>query len=115
MGLTVHQVKSLKHLARCKHAKKRTHLLREGGAPMQKTLRECAHNLLKGTVPLTPRQRKDLKKHASGIRSLAKKKTSLKSRLAVEQKGGFLLGLLGPIFASLAGGALSSILSRKKK
>ena len=113
MGLTVHQLKSLNHLACCNHAKKRAQLLKEGGPPMQKTLRECAHNLLKGTVPLTEKQRKALKKHASGIRALAKKKTTLKKRLAVEQKGGFLFGLIAPILASLAGSVISSITGKK--
>ena len=113
MGLTNDQVKALHKLHRCSTAKKRSQLLYEGGPPLQKVLRECAHNLLKGTVPLTEKQRKILKKHALGIREIAKKKTTLKRRLLVEQKGGFLLSLLAPILTTLAGSLVSGLISRK--
>ena len=114
MGLTDSQVKALQKLHRCTMVKKRAQLLYEGGPSLQDALRECAHNILKGTVPLTEKQRKILKKHASGIRTIAKKKTPLKKRLVVEQKGGFLLGLLAPILTSLAGSLVSGIIGGRK-
>ncbi len=95
----------LKKLRRCGTVKRRQ-LLEKGGKPLQLCLRECAINVLKGNVPLTKTQLKQMSKHKKKIRDLSQKKTSFKRRIAIEQKGGFLPLLLAPIVGSILGGLL---------
>jgi len=92
----------LKRLSKCT-PKQRKALLKEGGKSLQLCLRECALNILKGNVPLTKCQKTKLKRYKQGIRDLSKKSTSQKKRLHIEQKGGFLPLLLGPIVGSVLG------------
>ena len=98
-------MQSLKKLRRCT-AKERKAILANGGKPLQLCLRECAINVLKGNVHLSKVQFNKLKKHKQKIRDLSKKNTSLKKRLSIEQKGGFLPLLLAPIIGSVLGGLL---------
>ena len=62
---------------------------------------ECAHNILKGKVPLTKTQRNSLIKRKSKLRQLVKRKTSIKKKKQIIQSGGFLSALLGPIVCVL--------------
>ena len=115
MTLTRDQITTLRKLAQCKSAKNRRDLLLGGGPPLQHAIRECAYNVIKGSIPLTEKQRKALKKNNNPdcVRELARKKTPLKKRLAIEQKGGFLASLLVPVITSILGGTLSGSLSRR--
>lgn len=73
-------------------------------------LSECAHNILKGTVNLTPAQYKKLKKYKLQLRVLANKKASAKKKKSTIQKGGFigaLLGALLPVLTELVGSFLT--------
>lgn len=63
---------------------------------------ECADNILKGNVQLTPTQKTKLRKNKTGLRTLAQKSVSLQKKKAVLQKGGFLGALLGPIASVVA-------------
>jgi len=67
---------------------------------------ECAKNIIKGTVPLTNRQKTRLRRSRNDIRALSVKKTSLRKKRKILQKGGFLTSLLPPVLA-LLGGMLS--------
>lgn len=89
--------------------KRRRRLLKEGGKPLQVCLRECALNVVKGNVPLSKRQFKKLKPYRNTIRQLSKYRTSLKDRLKIEQRGGFLGSLLVPILASIAGAVIKRV------
>jgi hypothetical protein len=64
---------------------------------------ECSLNLLKGIVPLTPRQKRRLVRYKAHLRDLANKKVSRKrKRQRLNQKGGNLLSdLLPPILGVL--------------
>ena len=62
---------------------------------------ECAKNVIKGNVPLSPRQKVRLRRDRNNLRSLAIKKTSLKKKRRILQKGGFLTALLPPVLAVL--------------
>ena len=68
-------------------------------------VRECAKNVIKGNVPLKPTQLRRLRRERSNVRVLASKKTSLKKKRRILQKGGFLGALLPPFL-----GVLSSLL-----
>ena len=109
MGLTPQQLKTLGKLCRCKSSKTRKQILNEGGNHLQHAIRECSYNVLKGVVPLSTKQKKALKKHSAGVRNLAKRNTTHKKRLAIEQKGGFLFSLLAPVLTSIVGGVISAV------
>ena len=58
---------------------------------------EIADNILKGNLPLTPKQKTTLKKNKAGLRTLSRKSESLKRKKKVLQSGGFLGSLLAPL------------------
>ena len=62
---------------------------------------ECAKNVIKGNVPLTKRQMTNLRRKRYDLRALSKRKTSLKTKRKILQKGGFLTALLPPVLSVL--------------
>jgi len=62
---------------------------------------ECARNLLKGNVPLTKRQMTNLRRKRQDLRALSKKKTSMRAKRKIVQKGGFLSALMPPVLSVL--------------
>jgi hypothetical protein len=66
-------------------------------------LSECALNIIKGNVPLNERQMKTLRREKNNLRQLSMKKTSLKKKRRIVQKGGFLGALIPPILSVLGG------------
>ena len=64
---------------------------------------ECAKNLLKGKVPLTPAQKKLLARRKKVLREFVKKKVSLQKKKKIIQSGGFLGALITPIISILGG------------
>lgn len=62
---------------------------------------ECSKNILKGNVPLKEPQLRKLRREKKNLRTLALKKTSLKKKRKILQKGGFLGALLTPALAIL--------------
>lgn len=69
---------------------------------------EICMNLLKNNIPVSPCEKKKLKKHKRTIRALAKTGESVKKKKKVIlQKGSFaFLPLLAPLVASVVGGLL---------
>ena len=65
------------------------------------SLLECCHNILKGNVPLTWTQKVKLHRHQHNLRKLSLKKTSIKQRKKILQRGGFLGALITPILSEL--------------
>ena len=104
----------LKQLCKSNKAARKK-ILADGGKPLQHCLRECAVNLLSGTIPLNKRQFQKLKRYKTGIRDLSRRKTSYKKRLHIEQKGGFLASLLLPIIGSLAGAIIKKTSKKREK
>ena len=62
---------------------------------------DCAKNIIKGNVPLTPSQKRQLSRRKRLLKKLALKKTSQLNRRKIIQSGGFLGELLGPIISIL--------------
>ena len=62
---------------------------------------ECTKNLIKGNVPLSSRQMSILRHKRNDLRALAKKKTFLRLKRKILQKGGFLSALLPPVLTVL--------------
>ena len=63
---------------------------------------ECAKNVVKGNVPLTNRQKTRLRRSRNELRALSVKKTSLRKKRRILQKGGFLTALLPPVLGILS-------------
>ena len=63
---------------------------------------ECAKNVLKVNVPLSDRQKTKLRRSRHDLIALSVKKTSLRKKRRILQKGGFLTALLPPILGVLA-------------
>ena len=73
-----------------------------------KCLAEISLNVLEGVVPISPIEKKKLKRYKSLLRSLADKKVSLKKKKTkLNQSGGNLLTLLLPPVLSALGSLLS--------
>ena len=69
---------------------------------------ECAKNVIKGNIHLTPAQKQALASRKHSLRTLALKKTSLTTSKHILHSGGFLGGLLGPIVSVLGGVSLAA-------
>jgi hypothetical protein len=73
---------------------------------------ECAKNLLRGNVPLTAKQYRKLRTHRNALRLLSSRKSSTDARRRLlQQKGGFIGPLLGPLIG-LASTLFGSLLNR---
>ena len=64
---------------------------------------ECSKNVLKGNVPLNGSQLNKLRREKKNLRALALKKTALKKKRKILQKGGFIGALLPPILSIIGG------------
>lgn len=81
----------------------RKKLLRLATGHQLRLLSECCLNFLQQTYSTSPKNIKKLRKHKAAIRSLARRRTSLKHRRNVAiQKGGFLPLLLPAAISFLA-------------
>ena len=85
----------------------RNQLIRCGDKELINCVSECCVNVLQGKVPLTPKQKSRLIRHKNKLRTLGKRKTSVRQKKEIIQKGGFL-GLILPAVASVLGGLLGS-------
>lgn len=77
-------------------------ILQRASPDLLKSLNECALNVLKGNVPLTPAQKKQLSRYKNDLRTVVKKSTSLKKKKNLYQKGGFLGALLRPVISVIS-------------
>ena len=75
----------------------RKSIIQNGSYDLIKCLCDCAHNIRKGTIKLSPNQEKCLSRHCHCLDQLTSKKVSLKTKRKILQKGGFLPALLAPI------------------
>ena len=104
-------VDALRFLIKC-NPKQREAVIKHASNGLIDSLCECALNLLKGHVPLHPKQKKKLSTHKDRLRALSNKRMARKKkRVILSQRGGFVGTLLAPIVSSL----LPIILSQLKK
>ena len=91
----------LKFLSVCDH-KTCKQLVCKADKELINCICECALNILKGSVPLKPQDKKKLIKRKRDLRALTSKSTNIADKKRIIQKGnGFLPMLLGPIIATL--------------
>ena len=76
-------------------------MVQHADAHLLRCLCECAHNILKGNVPLSPPQKKRLARYKKSLRTLLSKKASVKTKKRTLQKGGFVPALLQPLLNSV--------------
>ena len=91
----------LRTLHRASPTRKKELLKNNSDREFMNCLCECAKNVIYGRVPLNARQRVELAKRKRILRLLALKKTPLKTKKTIVQKGGFIGALLGPIVSVL--------------
>ena len=93
-----------------------------GDAGLLRAVAECSHNVLSGTVRLTPSQHKRLRRHKTALRRLTEEyrtrkrhsKKDLQRHRALLMRGGFLgslLGVVGPLIA----GAVGKLIANRKR
>ena len=75
---------------------------------------ECSKNILSGNVKLNEEEFNRLKKYQKQLRLLSSRKTPLKTKKEIVQKGGFLPALIAPLIG-LLGSVISSVIARKAK
>ena len=91
----------LKFLSVCDH-KTCKQLIGKADKELINCICECALNILKGSVPLKPQDKKKLIKRKRDLRALTSKSINIADKKRIIQKGnGFLPMLLGPIIATL--------------
>jgi len=91
---------ALKHIRRlCDKAKRE--YIRKCDKGFIDCVSECSKNILKGNVPLTKRQMTNFRRKRYDLRALSRRKTSLRTKRKILQKGGFLSALLPPVLSVL--------------
>ena len=89
--------------------KQRREVLRTASNEQVKSLCECAYNILKRNVPVTPAQLQDLRRHKKLMYMLADRSVPVDAkRRRIQQRGGFIVALLRPIASALLGALLSA-------
>ena len=98
-GRVKRHVLCLQMLNRTKNTKLRKAILECADADLISALCECAHNILRGTVRLTPREKVRLRKYKDKLRLIANRRLSISRRRREIQQhgGGFLPALLAPL------------------
>ena len=88
--------------------------LKQPDPHLLKAISECSKNILAGNINLTEEEFNKLKKYRSHLRHLTNKKTSLKKKRELIQKGGFLQALIAPLIG-LLGSVISGVIAKKTK
>ena len=105
----------LRLLAKSRSARRRKQIIDVAQPKDIDAVSECALNLLKNKIPLSDKDYRKFYKCKHHIRSLAKKRTSLrKNKLIIQQNGGFLSTLL-PLAITTVTELIRYIKSHKKK
>ena len=96
------QAVCLQMLIKTKNTKLRKAILEHADPELIRVLCECAHNILRGNVQMTPQEKERLRKYQTKLRLIARKNVSVKQkRRHLQQTGGFLPALLAPLAASV--------------
>ena len=92
----------LRVLAKCKQHQCKA-ILKVADESLIKAIVECIYNILRGTVPITTRQKSKLAPFAKPLFKLIEKRVSTprKKRILIQHGGNFLSVLLSPILTDL--------------
>lgn len=75
-------------------------------------LSDICHNLINKRLALTNSHKAKLRKYAAVVRKVADKKTTLKNKKVLVQRGGFLGALLAPLVGTFLGPLMKAILPK---
>ena len=109
-------------LARIKNIKIKKAIIANADAPLLCALAQCAYNILRKNIPLTPLQRRRLNKYKTTLRKLSQKRAStaerrrlllLRPQVGEGQNGGFLPAFLAPLAGSIFLPLLREVLLEK--
>ena len=90
----------------------RRKFIKNCGTDFISSLCECIRNLLKANVPVSARQLETLRRHKQLLRKLSLRKTSMKVRRRILQRGGFVGFLIGPLITAITQLLASAVTSR---
>ncbi len=90
-------------------------IIRAADKDLVHCLCECALNVIKGNVPLSPAQIRKLTPYKTGLREVVKKRVALKKKKQVLQRGGFLGTLLGTLTPLLIEGISTAVKRRQQQ
>lgn len=107
--LAIKYLPLLKRLSKLS-TKRRKEVLKAAPKEFIKAVSEGSFNILKGNVPLTKEKIRKLKRQKRNLKSLASKKTSVRVKKNLLQRGGFL-GTLAAVLVPL----ISSVISATSK
>ena len=80
----------------------RTHNAKLEYAELISALCECAHNIVRSTVRLTPQEKVRQRRYRTDLHSIVNRKMAVaRKRRIIQQKGGFLPALLAPLASSV--------------
>jgi pyruvate formate-lyase activating enzyme-like uncharacterized protein len=102
--------------AKTKSQRKRTKLLGEADREKLLAIVEICSNILKGKIPLNPRQRRRLADSAQFYRSIARSRSERTARHRIQTGGslGALAAILSPILGVLAQHVLDRTLAKNE-
>lgn len=83
-------------------------IINEADRDVINILCECAHNVINRNIPLSPRQKKELKKHKRKFLILLNKSASIKKKKKTLQTGGFIGTLLATVLPAIIATAVAA-------
>lgn len=100
----------LKLLVKAKTKQGRKVILDSSPKIIYSVISDIAKQILKGTIPLSPKRVALLKKHKNDLRKLGSKLSLKQKKKIINQKGGLLPGILWPAVSLLANIAANQLL-----
>ena len=91
----------------------RNQLIRTASKDQLESICECAHNIFRRNVALSPSELSNIRKHREIVYKVASKNVSLpRKRAILEQSGGFLPALLAPIIGTIIGAVADTVIRK---
>ena len=81
--------------------KVRRQLINTAPDDLIRTISECSLNVLRGNVRLNQREKRRLKPYRTILRGLTTSRSAATRRRLINQKGGFLGALIGPLLGAV--------------
>lgn len=82
-------------------------IIKKASPELVRCICDCAFNILKGNVQISPCHKRKLSKHKTKLRQLTNRRVSIKKKQKSIQTGGFLsvlLSALAPVLGGIIGG-----------
>ena len=104
---------TLQYLAKCDHKTAKA-LINKQQPQFIDCVSDICHNILRGKVQLSTKEKNRLRKYKNKIRKVASNTSSRKAKKNIIQSGGFLASILLPLLGTLIGPLVRGIFKRKK-